>query len=92
LLGLIRDELAIFAGQTPDALKTPATPSWLIWWPLARMASAFGLSAISSILIGLDRCAGNSALAAAIAFAGNPALRRRGETCRAWSDWQEWMP
>ena len=26
----MRDELAIFAGQTPHALKTLATPSWLI--------------------------------------------------------------
>jgi len=32
LLGLIggRAGLAILAGQTPDALRTPATPSWLI--------------------------------------------------------------
>ena len=40
----IRDELAIFAGQTPDALKTPATPSWLILMPFARTASAIALS------------------------------------------------
>ena len=40
LLGLIRDKLAIFAGQTPDALKTPATPSWLSRWPFAAAAMA----------------------------------------------------
>jgi hypothetical protein len=39
------DELAIFAGQTPDAaLKTPATSSWLIRWPFAAMAVAMALS------------------------------------------------
>jgi hypothetical protein len=47
LLGLIRDELAIFAGQTPDALKTPATPPWLSLWPFAATASAMSRSAFS---------------------------------------------
>ena len=51
LLGLMRDELAIFAGQTPDALKTPATPSWLI----SQFATAFDLRPNLVAERGVDR-------------------------------------
>ena len=57
LLGLMRDELAI-AGQTPDALKTPATPSWLIRWSLACNTPAVSPNApIKSALIP-ETCSG----------------------------------